>query len=371
MRPRIAIASLLGLAVALTVAGCGSGGGDPSLTVYLSAPLKGPSAADGRDVADGARLALDDAGGEAADTPVRLVVLGDAGPDGAGAAGAGANARRATEDSTAIAYLGELDSGTTRTSLPITNEAGLLQVSAGASATDLTRAAPGSDQIPDEAQPSGARTFARVIPSDVAQGAAAAGAAADAGARDVRLLGDGGRYEQSLRFGYGSVSAAPPLVSAGPADAVYDTAARSNGGTSAGSRDARFAIGADARIHGSPPQAGMRPGSLVISGALAPSQLADPDFPDLFGDAYDRPPGRFAAYGYEAMASILDAIGRADDPLDRKSVVDSYFETSERDSVIGTWSIDETGDTTLDQVGAYRERDASTLEPLRRSLPVP
>ena len=69
---------------------------------------------------------------------MKLEVLDDAGPSGATDALAGANARRATEDSTAIAYVGELDSGTTRTSLPITNEAGLLQVSPGASAVDLT-----------------------------------------------------------------------------------------------------------------------------------------------------------------------------------------------------------------------------------------
>ena len=55
---------------------------------------------------------------------MRLEVLDDAGAEGADAALAGANARTATEDSTAIAYVGELDSGTTRTSLPITNEAG-------------------------------------------------------------------------------------------------------------------------------------------------------------------------------------------------------------------------------------------------------
>ena len=101
------------------------------------------------------RQALGDAGDRAGGTEVKLEVLDDAGPGGATDALAGANARRATEDSTAIAYVGELDSGTTRTSLPITNEAGLLQVSPGASAVDLTRSAPGSDQIPEEVQPSG------------------------------------------------------------------------------------------------------------------------------------------------------------------------------------------------------------------------
>ena len=363
------------LAVAAAIGGCGSGAdGDPALTVYLSAPLKEPAAADGRDVADGARMALDDAGAEAGGTPVRLVVLDDAGPAGAEAALAGANARTATEDSTAIAYIGELDSGTTRTSLPITNEAGLLQVSAGASATDLTRAAPGSDQIPDEVQPSGVRSFARVIPSDVAQGAAAAGAATDAGVRDVRLFGDGGLYEQSLEYGYESVSTAPPLATSGPAEGVYNAGMVSGGAglpAGLGSQAPRFIVGADAQIHDSPPAAGLQLGALLISGSLAPEQLADPDFAELFRDAYDRPPGRFAAYGYEAMASVLDAIDRADDPLDRQSVIDAYFATSDRDSVLGTYSIDDAGDTTLDRVGAYLERNEPLLKPLPEPLTVP
>ena len=170
----------------VVAAGCGSSSsGDPALTVYVSAPLSGPDAGDGGDVADAARRALEDAGGQAGGTEVKLVVLDDAGPGGATDALAGANARQATEDSTAIAYVGELDSGTTRTSLPITNQAGMLQVSPGASAVDLTRSAPGSDQIPQETQPSGSRTFGRVIPSDTVQGAAAAVAAGDAGVRSV------------------------------------------------------------------------------------------------------------------------------------------------------------------------------------------
>ena len=56
---------------------------------------------------------------------VLLEVLDDAGPEGWDAARSGANARVATQDSTAIAYLGELDSGATRISLPITNQAGI------------------------------------------------------------------------------------------------------------------------------------------------------------------------------------------------------------------------------------------------------
>lgn len=67
-----------------------------------------------------------------------------------------------------------------------------------------------------------------------------------------------------------------------------------------------------------------------------------------FEDEYGREPGPWVAYGYEAMASALGAIDRADDPLSRSSVVEAYFDGTERDSVPGTYSITEEGETTLD-----------------------
>ena len=71
----------------------------------------------------------------------------------------GANARTATEDSTSIAYVGELESGATRTSLPITNDAEMLQIAPGSPAADLVGPFEGSDEVPEETQPSGLRTF--------------------------------------------------------------------------------------------------------------------------------------------------------------------------------------------------------------------
>ncbi len=43
---------------------------------------------------------------------------------------------------------------------------------------------------------------------------------------------------------------------------------------------------------------------------------------------------------------VLDSIERASNPLDRAAVLDAFFETSGRESVLGTYSIDEVGDTT-------------------------
>jgi branched-chain amino acid transport system substrate-binding protein len=360
LRDRALIAPLAILAAA-ALAGCGPGSsGEPELTVYLSAPLSGPAASDGEDVAAAARQALSESGGEAGGHPVTLEVLDDAGPAGATDARAGANARTATEDSTAIAYIGELDSGTTRTSLPITNEAGLLHVSPAASAVDLTRVAPGSDEIPDATQPSGTRTFGRVIPADTAQGAAAAALMADRGFERVRAIGPGGAYGEALRDGFESVTPAPALAAVGSGDAFYVIAA--------GPVDIRVTgpvFAADAQIFGPPPSTVLPPGGVLVSGTMAPSQLPGGE-PDGLGS--DR--GRFAAYGYEAMAVVLDSIDRADDPLDRGSVVDAFFATTDRESVLGTYSIDEVGDTTLDRVGAY-EATGGRPRPLPEPLPVP
>ena len=60
---------------------------------------------------------------------------------------------------------------------------------------------------------------------------------------------------------------------------------------------------------------------------------------------------------------ILDSIDRASDPADRAAVVDAFFETTDRDSVLGTYSIDEVGDTTLDRMTGY-ELDRGRLEPV-------
>ena len=126
------------------------------MTVYVSLPLRGASGPDGRDAADGARMALADAGGQAGGTAVEAEFLDDTEGAPRGArwtpARAAANARAATQDSTAIAYLGEFESGATRASLPVTNGAQMLQVSPASAAGDLVGPSIGSDELPP-AQP--------------------------------------------------------------------------------------------------------------------------------------------------------------------------------------------------------------------------
>jgi hypothetical protein len=70
----------------------------------------------------------------------------------------------------------------------------------------------------------------------------------------------------------------------------------------------------------------------------------------------------FALYGYEAMALVLDAIERAgDEAEDRRAVRDELLATTDRDSVLGTYSITPLGNTTLEELAGYRIRDGELV----------
>jgi len=118
------------LVLALGVGGCGSEGAESGATVrvYVSAPLRGEEAEAGRRLCEEARQqASQGKGGESLE--LQVVCLDAAGPGGGWTlAQVGANARRATEDSTAVAYIGEPDREARRQSRPIVEAAELAEL---------------------------------------------------------------------------------------------------------------------------------------------------------------------------------------------------------------------------------------------------
>jgi branched-chain amino acid transport system substrate-binding protein len=139
-------------------------------TVYSSVPGHGVSAAAAREVLAGARRALAERRGRAGGLRVRLRQLPatDDRERPWDPALVAENAGRAADDPTAIAYLGELDYGATAVSLPITNNAGLLQVSPGDGLTSLTTRPPGRPRAgPERYYPTDTRSFVRVGPTDL------------------------------------------------------------------------------------------------------------------------------------------------------------------------------------------------------------
>lgn len=346
-------------AVALAVialAGCSSGDyddqapDDATLTVYVSAPLRGESGAGGRAIVNGAKLALEDAGGQAGGADVEPIYMDDTSGEGENARWdpvvVADNARRAAQDSTAIAYVGELESGATRISLPITNQAQMLQVSAASTGVDLTRESPTSDAVPELSQPTGERTFGRIIPDDRKQAGAGAVWADELGVRSVEVVEGTRQFGTAVAAEFIEEAEALGIAIETQGQLVYlateepGAATRSRGPESMAT-DALFGDVAS---------------GLVTSSAQAPEQLprAGQDFARDYEKAFGEPTDRYAAYGYEAMAVVLDSIERASDPRDRSAVIDAFFATSDRDSVLGTYSIDEAGDTTLDAIAGYR-----------------
>jgi len=211
-------------------------------------------------------------------------------------------------------------------------------------ATDLVVAFAGSDEI-SEFQGTGRRTFGRVIPSDQAQARAAAAWVDEMGIRTVSISGDNSEYGKDVAAAFRDALERAVISDAGELD-FYAGVDRAG--------DAGPVMVTDAQLPSSAiPD--LADGTFATSATLDPSQLppvAD-EFRGRFIAEYDRAPGRYAAYGYEAMAVILDSIDRASDPLDRPSVVEAFLETVDRQSILGTYSISETGETTFDQMTGY------------------
>jgi len=107
---------------ALLIAGCGEGesvADGATVTAYVVAPLCGE-----------AEKKLARNGGEAGDVRVRVSCLPSSeSSHKLNLAQIGANARQATEDSSAIAYIGEPTNAASRFSEPILEAAGILQLS--------------------------------------------------------------------------------------------------------------------------------------------------------------------------------------------------------------------------------------------------
>ena len=66
-------------------------------------------------------------------------------------------------------------------------------------------------------------------------------------------------------------------------------------------------------------------------------------------------PEAYALYGYEAMSVVLGSISEAGlHGNDRRTVIDRFFATRNRNSVIGRYSIEPDGETTLSSYGSDR-----------------
>jgi branched-chain amino acid transport system substrate-binding protein len=81
------------------------------------------------------------------------------------------------------------------------------------------------------------------------------------------------------------------------------------------------------------------------------------EFFTAYAEEYgEKSPDPYAIYGYEAMRLALDAIQRSGTG-EKADVLKALFDTEDRQSVLGTYSIDDNGDTTLTDLALESVKD--------------
>ncbi len=368
-----------------------------TVTVYSSLPLQGASRVQTEAVNNGAKLALEQSNNKAGNTniTVKYVPLDDS------TAQAGnwtpeaesGNARKAAQDKSTAFYLGTFNSGAAAIAIPILNEAGVPMVSPANTAVGLTTNQPGSNPgEPDKYYPSGTRNYTRIVPKDTIQGAALATLMKQDGCTKVQLTNDKEVYGAGLgkNVELAAKTVGLTIISNEAIDknaANYRSLAQKAKAAGANCflytgitannavqlyKDFAAAL-PDAKLYGpdgvaesgfANPKDGGIPTSLdsrvkVTVATLSPDQYP-PEGQDFF-KAYtakygEDNPDPYAIYGYEAMKLGLDAIARSKTG-DKADIIKALFATKDRQSVLGTYSIDENGDTTLTDYGVYDIKD--------------
>lgn len=389
--PTASVLAALLLALGPTACGGDDDGpvksGSETLTVYSSLPLQGPERPRVRDMVNAMKLALQEVGGKVGPFSINYVSLDSATREAGTWTGDRVldNARSALRDLNTIAYIGERDSEATALSLPLTNEGNILQVSPSSGYDGLTRASRRQGE-PERFYPTGRRTFGRVVPADHVQASALVGYMKSQGVRRVAMVADRDLFGSGLA---GNVERAASgqgveVIDAGLIDATSgDLAGRTKKIAATGADAFLFAGSVDdgaARIFSAvgaarPKMLLFGPGQAVdaslarslresvrkrvrITSPLLPPRLLPASaraFRASFRTAFGRLPVPEALQAYAAVRAVLLSIRSAGEKgNDREAVRRAFYEIDDQPSVLGTYSIDERGDTSLSRYAGNR-----------------
>ncbi len=365
-----------------TAPAASSGGSGGTVKIFSSLPMTGSSLGQTQTIVNAIRMAVEERGGKAGDLTVVYEALDDATPaKGAWDEGKEAeNANRAVNDPDVVAYIGTFNSGAAKVAIPILNRADLQMVSPANTYPGLTKPGKGEANEPNVYYPNGKRNYARVVPADDLQGAVGAKWAKDLGAKRVYVLDDTELYGRGLatvfhqeakRRGLEVFPADKPdsidpkasdyrslalrIRQTNP-DLVYFGGITQN---NAGKlwQDLRSALGSNVKLMGpdgifeqafldAAGDAAMD--TYLTFGGVPPKNYTGKaqEWARRYRDKFRGDPEVYAIYGYEAANVVLDAIEKVG-RKDRAAIRDAVMGTKDYDGVLGKWSFDQNGDTTL------------------------
>ena len=368
--------------------------GAKTIDIYSSLPLQGAVNVQTIPVVNGIKLALADAGGKAGQFKVNYISLDDSTATSAATTcdvnQSQANARRAATDPKAVLYIGEFNSGCSKVTIPILNQAGVPQISPANTYVGLTTSDPGS--APGEPQkyyPTGKRTFLRIVPRDSIQAEAgdvamkAAGCSRVAVANDKTAYGAGLATQVQLHAKENglTVTGDTALDPTSPNFRAYASSVKGQGVNcvyTGFNPTGEVELVKD--INAAIPTAKMFGGDGVCTSAVTnpskggfPKSIAPLFFctqPALHLSAYPggasflaaykakygvANPEPYSIYGYEAMKLGLATIaGLGSQGNSKSAVLSALFATKNYKGVTGTFGFDANGDITLKQFGLYK-----------------
>jgi branched-chain amino acid transport system substrate-binding protein len=386
---RLAKVGALAAAAVIALSACsttpGGGGSKGTIEIWSSLPRQGSSKAQSDTMVNAIKMAIEDKGGVVAGYTIQYVDKDDS------TAAAGKwdeateikNANDAVANDRLVAYIGTLNSGAAKLSIPILCTKGIPMISPANTAVGLTK--PFEEGEPDKYYPGGCKkNYMRVVPNDLLQGQAGALWASQLGAKKVYVVDDTEVYGKGLAdvfageapnnglevLGRDGIDGratdykalADKIKAAGPDLIYYGGITQNNAGQLW--RDLRDAM-PDVMLMGPDgiyesefveSAAAAAEGSFITTGTIPPDQMTGKgaDFIARYREKYpQQPPEGYTAYAYEAANVVLAAIEKAaaNNPADilalRAGVLDAMKATANYDGILGTWTFDADGDTSL------------------------
>lgn len=299
------------------------------------------------------------------------------------------NADQAVQDPDVMVYIGTYNSGAAQISMPKLNQADLLMVSPANTSPGLTKPGLGEPDEPDRYRPTGRINYVRIPPTDDLQGKLSADWAKSMSLKRVFVLDDTEVYgrgiaqifaqrcdeiglevldHQSIDVNNNEFKALATTIKDKNPDLVYF------GGTSQTkapqiAKDL-VAVGLNCKLMApdgcfenafieAAGAENLNDRCYVTFGGLPPEELTDKgaEFVKRYRQKYGENPEAYAVYGYEAAKLALEAI-RAAGKKDRRAICDAALAIKDfKDGALGTWSIDENGDSTLQTLSGNVVRD--------------
>jgi branched-chain amino acid transport system substrate-binding protein len=408
------LVALLAIPLAFAAAGCGGGGGDnggggsatqlpssscepiqyepggtPDAIIASDLPLQGSNRALTTEMAKAVEFVLKSHDWKAGGKTIGFQSCDDSTAQAGSwdSAKCSSNGRAYANNASVIGIIGTFNSGCAKLVIPIANRESLAMVSPANTYPGLTEGGPGTEAgEPDNYYPSGTRNYARVVWNDQFQGAANAQYAKELGLKKIFILNDGETYglgiaqlfedyagdldiqivaNQKWDKKASSYESLASRISSSGADGVFlGGIVCNNGGKlikdiKAGAPNVQL-LGPDgwtpisATIEG----AGAAANDMYITQPGVPvDQLkgAGKEFVDGFTEAEGKAPNPYTAYAAQAAQVLLAAIEKGG--TDRAAVSSALFETDVTDGIIGSFQIDENGDTTLGLVSVYQVKN--------------